>query len=102
MTIYNHKDNADCLIMTVADYEELKGRIADALLSFFDRIEFGTYRESQNYELLIRGYRKEWVAINTFFIKDWFLISLDEFTFAMENRLSFLQTNYSKLFPETI
>jgi hypothetical protein len=102
ITINNQMNREDCLIISTAEYEGLRGRIATGLLTFFDRIEFGAYREDQNYELLIRGYRKEWVAINNFFIRDWYVMDPDQFIEAMENKLSFLKENYLKLFPEMV
>ena len=82
--------------------ESLKEKITTGLLTFFDRIDYGANINLKNYKLIIRGYRKVWVAINTFFIDDWYVIDQDEFIAAMGIKISFLQENYDKLFTSVL
>ena len=95
ITINNCRDKEDCLVLSMQEYEGLKERIVAGLLSYYDRVEFGLYREAVNNELLIRGYLGEWVAINPFPVAAWYGYTTEQFDEAMQERIELLKAqNY--------
>jgi hypothetical protein len=100
ITIYDQKDKAGSFVISSSEYDFLKNRISMGMLMFFEKIYFAVGSEGQSCKLFVRGCRKEWVAINTFCIKKWYLMDKDQFREAMEDRISYLNKNYSMLFPE--